>query len=142
LAAWKYFGISNQEEVVPEAKLAALRNAILCAILSPAGDTKYKLLSVLSKDERSKSLSPHSELLEKLYLGHIIKKGDTEEVESSLQDHQAVRGQDGYTVLQRCMLEHNIIILSKLYLNISFQALGKFLDIDPNKAEAIICDMA
>lgn len=77
LAAWKYYAISNQEEVVQDAKLNALRSAILCAILSPAGDTKYKLLSVLSKDERSRTLSPHSELLEKLYLGHIIKKGDT-----------------------------------------------------------------
>lgn len=38
-------------------------------------------------------------------------------------------------------MEHNIQVLSKIYLNISFEQLGKFLDIQTEKAEAIIGDM-
>ena len=38
-------------------------------------------------------------------------------------------------------MEHNILVLSKIYMNISFAQLGKFLDIDPRKAESIIGEM-
>jgi hypothetical protein len=34
-------------------------------------------------------------------------------------------------VLQKALLEHNILVLSKMYLNISFEHIGKFLDIQP-----------
>ena len=39
------------------------------------------------------------------------------------------------------MLEHNILVLSNLYLNISFEHLGKFLNIPPTQAEAILGEM-
>mmetsp|Transcript_1257 Transcript_1257/g.1482 ORF Transcript_1257/g.1482 Transcript_1257/m.1482 type:complete len:136 (+) Transcript_1257:830-1237(+) len=39
------------------------------------------------------------------------------------------------------MLEHNILVLSNLYLNISFTRLGEFLNIPPVQAEAILADM-
>jgi len=38
-------------------------------------------------------------------------------------------------------LEHNIVVLSKIYLNISFEQIGKFLDINKETAESIIGDM-
>ena len=39
------------------------------------------------------------------------------------------------------MLEHNIVVLSKIYLNISFEQIGKFLEINKETAETIIGDM-
>ena len=52
-----------------------------------------------------------------------------------------MRGSDGYSVLQRALLEHNIVVLSKIYLNISFTQMGAFLDISAEDAESIIGDM-
>ena len=41
----------------------------------------------------------------------------------------------------KAILEHNITVLSKIYLNISFKRIGKFLDIAPEQAESIIAEM-
>lgn len=76
LAAWEYYGLSNYEDLDFENQIVVLRAAIQCAILSPAGDQKQKILGALHKDERSKQIEPHFELLEKFYLSHIIKKKD------------------------------------------------------------------
>lgn len=75
-------------------------------------------------------------------MSHIIKSADVKEFEEKhLEEHQRAVGEDGYTVLQRALLEHNILVLSKIYMNISFVQIGKFLDIDPRKAENIIGEM-
>lgn len=44
-------------------------------------------------------------------------------------------------MLQRALLEHNILVLSRIYLNISFESMGKQLDISAAKAESIISEM-
>jgi PCI domain len=36
------------------------------------------------------------------------------------------------------LIEHNIEVISKIYTNISFDELGRFLEIDPTQAEDII----
>ena len=60
-----------------------------CAILTPGGDSKYRLLSVLHKDERSRSIDPQFDLLDKFYMGHIIKAGSVAQFEKDhLEDHQ------------------------------------------------------
>ena len=113
-----------------------------CAILSPAGDTKFKILGTLYKDERSKNIDPHYDLMEKFFMSYIIKRSETQTFEDKhLADHQKAKGQDGYTVLERALLEHNILVFSKIYLNISFEQIGKFLDIQANTAENIISEM-
>ena len=99
LAAWEYYGLSNQEELDQEDKILLLKNALTCAILSPAGDNKYRVMGVLHKDERSKSLDPQYEILNKLYMGHIIKNSDVKAFETILEEHQTARDKDGYTVL-------------------------------------------
>jgi COP9 signalosome complex subunit 4 len=109
--------------------------------LSPAGDNKYKLMSALHKDERSKLMDPHFEIMHKIFMGNVVRLQDVKEFDKQLKEHQKVRGQDGYTVLQKALLEHNIVVLSKIYLNISFEQIGKFLDIDKEMAETIIGDM-
>lgn len=54
LAAWEYFSLSNQEEIDQEDQLAVLNKSITCAILCPAGDTKFRIMGALHKDERSR----------------------------------------------------------------------------------------
>ncbi|KAG2554061.1 hypothetical protein PVAP13_9KG638600 [Panicum virgatum] len=48
---------------------------------------------------------------------------------------------DKSTVLDRAMIEHNLLSASKLYTNISFDELGTLLGIDPRKAEKIASRM-
>ena len=48
---------------------------------------------------------------------------------------------DGYTSLDKALIEHNMRVLSKIYLNITFEELGNFLGITAEQAEAIIAKM-
>ena len=45
-------------------------------------------------------------------------------------------------MLEKALLEHNILVLSKIYLNISFEQIGNLLEIKPSNAELIISEMA
>ena len=47
-----------------------------CAILTPAGDQKYRLMSALHKDERSKQIDPQFDYLDQLFNGSIVKWAD------------------------------------------------------------------
>jgi COP9 signalosome complex subunit 4 len=44
-------------------------------------------------------------------------------------------------VLDKALIEHNIEVISKIYKNISFEELGRFLEISPIQAETIIATM-
>ena len=63
-------------------------------------------------------------------MGNILRWANVVSFEKThLQEHQ------------KAILEHNITVLSKIYLNISFKRIGKFLDIAPEQAESIIGEM-
>ena len=62
-------------------------------------------------------------------------------VASSLATHQKATLEDGSTVLDRAVIEHNMLATSKLYTNISFEQLGALLGIDAAKAERIAASM-
>ncbi len=49
--------------------------------------------------------------------------------------------QDGFSVLGKALIEHNIQVISKIYQNISFEELGRFLEIPSGQAEQIIASM-
>ena len=49
-----------------------LKPAMTAAILAPSGDKKIALMSTLYKDERSKNIMPHYEILEGFYTSHIF----------------------------------------------------------------------
>ena len=48
---------------------------------------------------------------------------------------------DGFSVLGKALIEHNIEVISKIYQNISFDELGRFLEIPATQAEQIIAQM-
>ncbi len=97
-------------------------------------------MAILHKDVRSQKLS-HFDLLDKLYIGKIIKRPEVVPFEESLQPHQKVVSADGFSVLGKALIEHNIEVISKIYSNISFEELGRFLDIPADQAEQIIAHM-
>lgn len=47
----------------------------------------------------------------------------------------------GSTILDRAVIEHNLLSASKLYNNITFEELGALLEITPAKAEKIASQM-
>ena len=48
---------------------------------------------------------------------------------------------DGYSVLDKALIEHNIVTISRIYMNIRFNELGNFLGIQPEQAEDIVAKM-
>lgn len=66
---------------------------------------------------------------------------DLEEFEALLQPHQKAVTVDGSTILDRAIIEHNLLSASKLYNNITFEELGALLEIQPSKAEKIASQM-
>ena len=117
-----------------------LAMALTCALLAPAGPQKARILSIIHKDVRSQKLD-HYEVLDKLYLGKITKRPDVRAFEESLQPHQKTVSPEGFSVLGKALIEHNIEVISKIYQNISFDELGRFLEIPPQQAEQIIAQM-
>ena len=93
--------------------------ALTCTILAPSGPSKARLLGILYKEELLKS-NEFYELLAKMFNSEIIKQNDAQAFQKGLETHQNVTGVDGFTVLSRVLIEHNIMVISKIYMNITF----------------------
>jgi COP9 signalosome complex subunit 4 len=143
-AASKYYELSLNALLSDAERTIALHNALNCTILAPAGKQRSRLLATLFKDERCQKVAPHSStgILEKMYLDRIIRSGEMREFESILLEHQRARTQDGSTTLiDRAVIEHNLLAASKLYNNIRFSELAALFEIDAVKAEKIASQM-
>jgi len=124
----------------PEELIQSLGLAVACTVLAPAGAQRSRILSTLYKDERSHQL-PVYPLLEKVYLERILSRQEVETFAKTLKPHQMALLPDGTTVLERAVMQHNILSASKLYNNISLQELGALLGVTSERAESISCDM-
>jgi len=126
--------IINQEE-----SLEKLDKGMRCTALSVAGPIRSRLLAKCYKDERSRTL-PAYKLIEKMLLERFIVKSDYENL--VLEEHQTrVVGKEGWTLLQKAIVEHNIIAVSKLYTCISITDLSAILDLTAEKAESTAATM-
>ncbi|MCL7037392.1 hypothetical protein MKW94_012020 [Papaver nudicaule] len=146
-AALKYYEISQietrqigDEWIDEEALEQALTAAVTCTILAPAGPQRSRVLANFYKDERCSKLKIYP-ILEKVYLERILRKPEIDSFAEDLKEHQKALLPDNFTVLDRAMIEHNLLSASKLYTNISFEELGALLGIAPPKAEKIASKM-
>lgn len=146
-AAVRYYGISQieqrqigDEEIDENALEQALSAAVTCTILAGAGPQRSRVLATLYKDERCSKLKIYP-ILQKVYLERILRKPEIDAFAEELKPHQKALLPDKSTVLDRAMIEHNLLSASKLYTNISFDELGTLLGIDPRKAEKIASRM-
>ncbi|KAG8073863.1 hypothetical protein GUJ93_ZPchr0006g41195 [Zizania palustris] len=146
-AALRYYDISQieqrqigDEEIDENALEQALSAAVTCTILAGAGPQRSRVLATLYKDERCSKLKIYP-ILQKVYLERILRKPEIEAFAEELRPHQKALLPDRSTVLDRAMIEHNLLSASKLYTNISFDELGTLLGIDPRKAEKIASRM-
>ncbi|KAH7653885.1 COP9 signalosome complex subunit 4 protein [Dioscorea alata] len=146
-AALRYYDISQiekrqigDEEINEDALEQALSAAVTCTILAAAGPQRSRVLANLYKDERCSKLKIYP-ILQKVYLERILRKPEIDAFAEELKAHQKALLPDNVTVLDRAMIEHNLLSASKLYTNISFEELGTLLGIAPQKAEKIASRM-
>ncbi|CAB1318041.1 unnamed protein product [Coregonus sp. 'balchen'] len=139
-AAQRYNELSYKSIVHETERLEALKHALHCTILASAGQQRSRMLATLFKDERCQQLAAYG-ILEKMYLDRIIRGNQLQEFAAMLMPHQKATMADGSSILDRAVIEHNLLSASKLYNNITFEELGALLEIPPAKAEKIASQM-
>ncbi|CAG8565382.1 11484_t:CDS:2 [Racocetra fulgida] len=139
-ASSKYHELSYVPELAPEDRTNCLNAAITCAVLAGAGPQRSRMLATLYKDERVQRL-PHFSILEKMYLDRVLRPNEVKGFAETLKEHQRARLADGTTVLDRAVIEHNLLSASMIYNNITFEELGSLLAITPDQAEQIASSM-
>uniref|UniRef100_A0A8C7QYD1 COP9 signalosome complex subunit 4 n=1 Tax=Oncorhynchus mykiss TaxID=8022 RepID=A0A8C7QYD1_ONCMY len=156
-AAQRYNELSYKSIVHETERLEALKHALHCTILASAGQQRSRMLATLFKDERCQQLAAYG-ILEKMYLDRIIRGSQLQEFAAMLMPHQKATMADGQSlkyaqlhdcgflfvgssILDRAVIEHNLLSASKLYNNITFEELGALLEIPPAKAEKIASQM-
>lgn len=139
-AAQRYIEVSHKFLISEAERFEVLNSAILCTMLAGAGKQRSRMLANLYKDERCQQL-PSFKILEKMYLDRIIKRGDLQLFAAIIKPHQQAIGADGLSVLERAIIEHNLLSVSKLYKSVTFAELGRLLEIDHAVAEKIASQM-
>ncbi|KAF8076435.1 hypothetical protein FPV67DRAFT_1407124 [Lyophyllum atratum] len=163
-AASRYHELSYVGEIDEEERRHMLLAAVTCAVLAPAGPNRSRVLASLYRDERTLEL-PTYNILSKMFLDHILRSAEVKEFERTLKPHQlakiAISSNDRLasagqyddptgmnepaastrtgpsTVLDRAVMEHNLLASSKIYNNITFGGLGALLDLTPGAAETM-----
>ncbi|EMD40729.1 hypothetical protein CERSUDRAFT_103107 [Gelatoporia subvermispora B] len=163
-AASRYHELSWIAEIDEDERRHMLSAAVTCAVLAPAGPNRSRVLGSLCRDERTAEL-PTFTILAKMFHDRILRPAEVHEFEGTLKPHQLARLSqssndrlasaiaddddddvaDGATntstrtgpatVLDRAVLEHNLLASSKIYNNITFRGLGTLLDLTPGAAE-------
>lgn len=139
-ASAAYQAVSFEPLVDDEDRAHALAAAMTCAVLAPAGPLRARQLARLYKDERAPQADQFA-ILEKMFLDRVLAPEEVAAFASKLQPHQLARTADGSTVLDRAVLEHNLLGASRLYRNIGFVELGTLLGVDGERAEQYAAQM-
>lgn len=141
--------------------------AITCAVLAPAGPSRSRALASLYRDERASSLSNYNiltkmfldhiirpaevKVFEATLRPHQLAKiaqssNDRLASRMTQEDADTTMADAGIaastrtgpqTVLDRAVMEHNILSCSNIYNNITFSGLGALLDVTPGAAETM-----
>lgn len=125
-ASLEYFNVSLAAGVDEADRLQALAAAFRCAVLAPAGPLRSRTLATLYKDDRATSVEEFG-ILEKMFLDRLLTPDEVAAFSERLAPHQLARTADGTTVLDKAVIEHNLVAASKLYENITTDALGAIL---------------
>jgi COP9 signalosome complex subunit 4 len=96
---------------------------------------------MLYKDERTSQLGNLYSMLEKVYMDRLLLPDEVKLFETRLSEHHMALLSDNSTVLDRAVLEHNLLSVSRLYDYIRVDALARFLGVDKNRAESVAARM-
>jgi COP9 signalosome complex subunit 4 len=76
-----------------------------------------------------------------MFLDRVLRPSEVSEFSSSLKPHHLARLADNTTVLDRAVIEHNLLSASKIYNNIMFDQLAALLNTSPEQAEQVASRM-
>lgn len=133
-AAQGYYATSMVPLLDQDERLDIFGNAIICTVLAPAGPQRGKMLAKLYKDDRASQAADFA-ILEKIFFDRLLTPAEIEAFQGRLQPHHLAKTSDGSTVLDKAVLEHNLLGASKLYNNIGFDQLGELLGVNADTAE-------
>ncbi|KAK5738341.1 hypothetical protein LTR17_006060 [Elasticomyces elasticus] len=139
-ASTAYLALSNETAIDEDERLQTLTAAITTAVLAPAGPPRARQLGKLYKDERATETAEYG-ILEKIFLNRLLSPSEVSAFAAGLQEHQLAKTSDGSTVLDKAVLEHNLLAVSRLYQNISITNLGILLGTDTERAEQYTATM-
>ncbi|THV64512.1 COP9 signalosome-like protein complex subunit 4 [Aureobasidium pullulans] len=139
-ASNSYLNLSLEPVIDEEERLQALSAAIICVVLAPAGPKRARQLARLYKDDRTPQVNEFA-ILEKIFLDRVLSPEEVKAFAEKLQPHQMAKTADGSTVLDKAVLEHNLLGVSRLYSNILIDNLGPMLGVDSDRAEAYAAQM-
>ncbi|KAJ3119030.1 hypothetical protein HDU96_003205 [Phlyctochytrium bullatum] len=157
-AAAKYHELSYIPEMAEDEKMGCLGQAVTCCVLAPAGPQRSRLLATLYRDERVREHFSGAgdgnlfSILEKMYLDRLLSRAEVEAFASTLKPHHLAKVgggggaqgdglMPGATVLDRAVIEHNILAASRLYHHIRFDELGVLLGVPSENAEHVASRM-
>jgi len=95
----------------------------------------------LSQLDSLPQFETHSTILSKMHKNQVLGKEELTKFESSLQPHQQAIMGDGLTIMERGVVEHNLIAVSKIYQTIYVSELALVLGVTSEKAEKIAAAM-
>jgi len=142
-AASKYCDLSQQTfggQINEADLLQLLKCAVTCAILAPAGPQRSRILALLCKDERIRQVE-HYEIVHKMFMERLIRGSEMQKYSEQFLPHQKAAMPDGLTVLERAILQHNVLAASRVYKNMRLPDLGLLLEVTPDRAEKIAAKM-
>nr|POF12967.1 cop9 signalosome complex subunit 4 [Quercus suber] len=139
-ASASYLQLSTETIIDEEERLQALSAAITCAVLAPAGPLRARQLGKLYRDERASDTAEYA-ILEKIFLDRLLAPLEVQAFAAGLAEHQLAKTSDGSTVLDKAVLEHNLLAASRLYANIALASLGTLLGVDADRAETYAATM-
>jgi COP9 signalosome complex subunit 4 len=148
-AASRYHDLSQSSESLIRADdlLTMMGRAATCAILAPNGPQKHRVLGHIYKDARLGHLDgipefeTHGTILTKMYKNQILEKEELVKFESTLQPHQKAVMGDGLTIMERGVIEQNMLAVAGIYQSIYVSELALKLGVSNDKAEKIAAAM-
>jgi len=139
-ASTSYLNVSLENALDEDDRMQALSASVISAVLAPAGPKRARQLARLYKDDRAYQAPEHG-ILEKIFLDRVLTPAEVKAFSEKLRPHQMAQTADGSTVLDKAVLEHNLLAASRLYSNIGIKELGTMLGVDPDKAEVYAAQM-
>jgi len=148
-AAMKYHDVSKVSNMDVDANdlIELLGKAVTCTLLAKAGPQRSRFMGLLYKDERIQSLeqvphmSSHAAVLAKMYTEQFLQVGELKAFEDSLMAHQKATTAEGYSIMEKAMMEHNMHAAGKIYDNIRVEELGHLLKMSGPQAEKMAAKM-
>lgn len=148
-AASRYHELSQSATDLIDADelLQMLGRAATCAILAPSGPQRQRMLGHLYRDTRLKQLdsltdfSTHAMIVRKMFRRQVLQPAELTQLKATLAPHQKAVMGDGLTILERGVVEHNMLAVSHTYQSIYLSELALILGVDERRAEKIASSM-